>query len=834
MSDSQFENERQELIEKLQNQEQYLQKILKLNQSLNLIDKQACDNLSRLSANNQKYLHKLQTNEFEIAIVGLEKAGKSTFANALIENNILPSAPERCTFTATRLVSGSDQATVQFYTEDEFQDTFRKLLEEINYPNAQKVSFRKLGLQEFEKYFNKLEEKDNNLYKNHVGKTDEEIKDILKNRGDLILTGETKYFAGDELDKEVFQAYIKGENNGSNTAKPRSVKKIEIESSKLKELPNAVIYDVPGFDSPTTLHKTQTEKRLKHADAILLVTNVGRNPSIQGTSLSIITKSTDDDGIKLADKLFVFGNQLDTANSLEQADKNTQILINDVEKYKIGEAKRVFTGSALKYLADKNLAKDNYQANFDISSSIDEIRNALINYYENERFEILKRKIDKNYKHLLGVFESVLNDPKNEINENFSESGQRNRILLDAQKRISKSLKANLETLKYELKNEIINDLFFSKKFEESIKKSDYFSAISEEDWEKAKISSDDSVTLDEPVERINQYIRAQLHAKFLQDFSRLVKSLTDEKAKDIEIRILNSFTQALFNQSDVLENDTEIDIKKLLEKMTDDIAHDESRFEYLIERFSRNIFDILISYPLASQDRTNKFNQAKQEFMYLDGFYKEANGSLISLIISQGESNIPKEDIEGLGGLILGTIDEYRELIVDISSFIVKISSFNNGTNFLNITQHLFKDRQYDNLDKLIAISNSLDFKSLVLSPKTMANFDGVLSSVKRSSNKEEAIKEINKDIDILKSVLQSAVIPAINLEIAFFNGVDKQIKRLISATDDDSIYADIFTEFLSNAIEVIERKSLSDIESHIDHYKAKKELIAMLKQFN
>jgi hypothetical protein len=68
----------------------------------------------------------------------LEKAGKSTFANALIDNYVLPSAPERCTFTTTRLVSGSDKATVEFYTEIEFNKIFQEMLAELEYPAAEK------------------------------------------------------------------------------------------------------------------------------------------------------------------------------------------------------------------------------------------------------------------------------------------------------------------------------------------------------------------------------------------------------------------------------------------------------------------------------------------------------------------------------------------------------------------------------------------------------------------------------------------------------------------------------------------------------------------------
>ena len=388
MSSTQFEQERQALIQKLEEQTNFIQSVQNENNRLGLLNSKQLDDLHDIEDKNSKFLHKLKSNEFEIAIVGLEKAGKSTFANALIGNNAVPSAPERCTFTSTRLVYGTDRGIVEFYTEPEFNQIFQNLLKEIDYPDAESADYKTLSLERFEDYFNNLENTDPNLYRNHVGKTDEEIKDILKYRDKLTLTGKIKEFPKEDLYSDKFQAYIKGEkrSDGVDTSKPRSVKRVEIESSKLEKLPTAIIYDVPGFDSPTKIHIRQTEERLKNADIIILVTNVGRNPSLQGTSLNIINNNTDSDGIPLKDKLFVFGNQLDTANSLEQANGNVEILAKDVEKYKIGERKRIFAGSALKYLSELGKAQDNYDGTYEIDARIDEIRDSITNYYQTERF----------------------------------------------------------------------------------------------------------------------------------------------------------------------------------------------------------------------------------------------------------------------------------------------------------------------------------------------------------------------------------------------------------------------------------------------------------------
>lgn len=126
-----FNAEKAELIEKIQQDNTVIEQLTNSNQSVRLLNIDQMQKLEEIKQKNLNFQHKLESNEFEIAIVGLEKAGKSTFANALIKSSILPSAPERCTFTSTRLVSGANNASVHFYTEVEFDNIFQELLKEI-------------------------------------------------------------------------------------------------------------------------------------------------------------------------------------------------------------------------------------------------------------------------------------------------------------------------------------------------------------------------------------------------------------------------------------------------------------------------------------------------------------------------------------------------------------------------------------------------------------------------------------------------------------------------------------------------------------------------------
>jgi GTPase SAR1 family protein len=865
-----FNAEKEQLIAQIQQNNALLDEFISKNRSVRLLNNEQLQKLEDIKGKNDKFKHKLESNEFEIAIVGLEKAGKSTFANALIKNTILPSAPERCTFTSTRLVSGSDKASVQFYTEAEFEQIFQELLQEIEYgtegqisssapfstlsdsekeeledlrwnrgrlekqpattesafhlaklhtrikeleakqeasktqptspKTTRKVGFKSLSLANFDQYFHYLEEKNPSLYKNHVGKTDEEIRDILKCRDRLTLTGETRQFAGHELKTDAFQAYIKGEQQGQDTSKPRSVKRIEIESSELKQLENAIIYDVPGFDSPTKIHIRQTEERLKQADAIILVTNVGTNPSLQGTTLSVITKNTDEDGIALKDKLFVFGNQLDRVNNEADIQGNADILIKDVEKYKIGERKRIFVGSAYKYLSDEKIIKE-AKLKHHVDAGIDQIRAALTQYYQTERFEILKRKIDTNKKLMQATFEDVLKTV--DFDENFSQKTEQAKITKSAYKAIEECLKWELQKLRDELKKEISAEGYFSNKFRQSAHDEMYFAELSEDEFERIRILEDDSVRLDLAINRNNQKAREHIHKQYLEDFTRLIKHMTDDKAKDIEIRLLRTFTTAIIGDSQSAVAEVEPLCKKYIHKITHEVAHSDNSFTYLIERFSRDVFDILLSAPILSQDRTNRYQSAIKEYIYLDSYYSNGNGTLINLLLNQ-----KKQSLLDKTATIAGIAKDLLKIANGMNNTTVAISTLQGIINILKDT------------------SPSITMKD------TSAALSQILEAAQRSTTEEQVLKEINTDIVNLKDILVVAVVPASNLELAFLNGIDKQIKRLIAAFETrESDFADTWDDFIAKIVPIVKQSEFDQIHARIEAHELQKKLLATIK---
>lgn len=334
---SDWENDKQEFVEKLSSADKTFDEIFSIDGESLVIQGESRDKLQKLRESNKKILHKLQSREFSVAVVGLEKAGKSTLGNALIKAMVLPEYSSRCTYTTTEIRSGdTDVAEVYFYSREEFNKNFKRMLNELKY--SEHADFFSMTLETFKRYWQAVEIEQNQFFQLHNGTTAEDIKNMLEGKQKILsLLGKAPENYGPEYwdPEDKFNLYkqrvtgMAGLNPDGTVIRvpdPYSVKNVIIRSTQLAEMSHLVLYDVPGFDSPTELHKRQTEEMLKESDAIILVTNVGDRPDLNGPQLDMLRKGQDRDGIKLNAKCFVFGNKIDRASDLETAKRNSATL----------------------------------------------------------------------------------------------------------------------------------------------------------------------------------------------------------------------------------------------------------------------------------------------------------------------------------------------------------------------------------------------------------------------------------------------------------------------------------------------------------------------------
>ncbi len=384
---------REETLAKLNSEIECVQNLLgtQYNEVIGVSRQQKLKSILNKMTNFHK---KIKNNTFEISIVGLEKSGKSTFANAFIGNDILPSKDARCTYTATSIRFGSENvAKIEFYSDEQFDEDFHRKLELIGISDTR--SWSEWTVNQLEQEIQKnasINSEQNNIV--------HDIAEILENKNSIqnLLGKSTLSFSGDELETEV-REYIE------NPAIALAVKEIIIHSDKLSAMPNAILYDVPGFDSPTQLHKDQTRTWMKKSDAVILIVNADR-PSFNDSLVKFFESvDKDDDGISIGEKLFVFANRADVATTLNE---NLQRIREELRNYRIMPSdliqERLIAGSA-KARLELNKGNESSSVLQSLrekginSDGIDVIRNNLEIYNDTVRLSVMQQRIQKLRQH---------------------------------------------------------------------------------------------------------------------------------------------------------------------------------------------------------------------------------------------------------------------------------------------------------------------------------------------------------------------------------------------------------------------------------------------------
>ena len=647
---SNFDEERNVYKNKVGRQKDAIANLLELaEQHPGLFDSGMMKQLKIYQAKCEKLYNKLDKNEFEIAIVGLEKAGKSTFGNALMENRILPDADERCTYTSTCLRYGQDRAVVRFFNNREMDEVLRGYLQTMGVENVDTYTYQALSRSVYTALYEKLDQRDKDRYENTVH---QDVLNLLDNKTEILsqyIGQPDRIFEGEDLYQEEFKAYI---------VSPKvavAVKEVSIESSKLGKLQNAVIYDVPGFDSPTSMHLEQTKKRMKEADAIMLIASAEK-PSFTAPALNMFQEVVDEDNVSLGDKLFVFGNRADAANTLS---KNIQTLKEEAQKWKLLSeaqlAERLIIGSAKAHLQKLGIVAgdfcfrkieedEEYSRAWAHGDGIEYAYGKLVEYNETERFSVMKKKIQRNNEELYDIFK--------ELKEKYADGGlgiDYSAMLAETTSLKSsarKTIQKELEELRFNIVKKYRDDLVLSRRLQEEVSKlfeDEEKYAITEDDIHNAELKIDDaSGSIN--VEKVEENIREAKFSKIYEDFSESAFAVAQKDHAEYYTRIVDSFENALgINKKagnyDKLHNV----ITKFVEKYKKN-AEDEFIYQSVIERFVRDVVEVLIRRPYSSEARLNKFVDEAEVFSGLVMFYNsgDANEGYKRQFLSVAPKNQP------------------------------------------------------------------------------------------------------------------------------------------------------------------------------------------------
>ena len=270
-------------LEKLQNEvERQKRKIEEIEKSIETVEKEFNVKFDdeRKDIKEQKAF--INEPDLQIAIVGTIKAGKSTFINALFEENIASTdvTPETASLTKFRY-STKNKLEVKFYNKTEWDELWEsvKKSEKENKGKVFKEEFESSGAE--------------NIKNDYIGASDkiEEVSNIeelkKKVKEYTSKTSEIHYFV-----KELI-VYLNNENIHKNVT----------------------IVDTPGLDDVVDYRSKITRDYIKRANAVIVCVD---SSSLRNDEYVTITKVFENIGDDFY-KVMILGTQIDNKNNPKEA-----------------------------------------------------------------------------------------------------------------------------------------------------------------------------------------------------------------------------------------------------------------------------------------------------------------------------------------------------------------------------------------------------------------------------------------------------------------------------------------------------------------------------------
>ncbi|MBD2497985.1 dynamin family protein [Nostoc sp. FACHB-280] len=558
----------------------------------------------------RRQLERLRKREFRIAVVGLEKAGKSTFINAWLECDLLPAKGGRCTFTTTQIYSVQNDTEQKLEVQAKTEEQFINLLKELESAKAQEdiktIRENEITLQQVRKEGNRT----------FPFTRLEDIKESLK-----------KYVADEKYAHSVLEA--------------------RLYTNKLAQAEGIVFYDVPGLDSGLAKHVDEAREMLSDCDAVILVQ---RFTSLREKELEII-KFTElgDKNITVADKLFVFLSRVDSLATPEALKTHIEEASQDWFKRARLPQERIVHGSAGAYLLLNGLAgeqtklelgdADNIQAQLQrLTGIIDEetlkkqgtgipaIKEKIFNYINTERVFILKKRCEASINTILSTSEEIYNLVRKRYSENPEEAKrfeeERRRVLFNEwwNKRWEQK-KADLQTFygssiannSLDLTDNSTNSITqFKERYLQIV--ANEIKKLKEESWRKKDIifAANSFPQFDRM--KANFAWREDLYG----DMSKLLSSVARQLAmelKDEALNLVEYITSLLWGSSQVKERLIEKSEEHFLFKL-------EISLSVLFLRFARPVADVLIRAPLNSDARDKITHSLGVDVEIVDNYY--------------------------------------------------------------------------------------------------------------------------------------------------------------------------------------------------------------------
>ncbi len=563
-----------------------------------------------IPANRQ--LERLRKREFRIAVVGLEKAGKSTFINAWLECDLLPAKGGRCTFTTTQIYSVKSESEQRLEVQTRSEEQFIHLLKELETVGAK--------------------EDLNTIRENEIT-----LKQVRR-EGNLVIP-----FTRLEDIREQLKKYVADEKYA------HAVLEARLYTNKLAQAEGIVFYDVPGSDSGLAKHVDEAQQMLSDCDAVIVIQ---RFRSIREAELEII-KFTEqgDKNVTIADKLFVFLSHIDSLGSPEALKTHITEASQDWSKRANLPVNRIVSGSAGAYLILNNLAEEPTQLEIGKASNIQdklktltgiiddemlrtqatgipEIKQKIFNYINTERVAILKKRCEASIDKIVSTSEDI----HHFVSQRFPENPEEAQRFEEERRRIdfSEWWHRKWEQIKADLQNfyetsainkplEKVNNESSSsiEKFKERYGQllASEMAKLRQETLRKKEIIFDANSFPDFDKAKANYAWRDNLYGDVRKFLDALARQLAAE-LKDEALKLVDYMSSLLWGSSQVKERLIGYSEQEFLTRL-------ENSLSVLFLRFARPVAEALIRGPINSDTRSQIVKSLGADVELIDNYYQ-------------------------------------------------------------------------------------------------------------------------------------------------------------------------------------------------------------------
>ena len=557
-------------------------------------------------------LERLQANRFEVAVIGLEKAGKSALLNAWLGQEILPSARERCTFTSTEIWSAQTEQDqllfIQYYTKEEIG---------------------KLQQQRKDALYGTLNDKERKEIQEDFDDTEKNLNAIYEFTKQK--NGYTQNFldiseVNDQLQSAIFK----------NRAQSLAIKRIQLKTVRLRSDRDIVFHDVPGFNSGVQMHSEQAISRLKGCDAIIYAKEM-KQPSITGPEKEILLiADSEDPSIKVSDKIFVvltqadaLDDQIDFKETLAKHRNNWPDVIERRMMPVCARAHLVEFGIPSEDTLRRTKSADDKLKlkKLGITDGMLQLKGTINDYIDHDRVEVLQKRCDaivnniRQYAaEILGKLEPVYEEIATgdieeddllgkEFNQWWGREWQR--IKKDFDVWYAESIQGRKEADAISAEHQELATLHTA--YDEKIEA--LLSNLTTGQMEELKRIYTAGRTISMPDPREGNYkIREELFREIQQKFET---ELTDQLAQSLQVLIdqIVQKTQALLWETE--------GVRKNLLNTDENIEQARIRhgFQVLFLRFGRVAVEAFIAKPLQARERL--LDERSAEIKTLEAFYQ-------------------------------------------------------------------------------------------------------------------------------------------------------------------------------------------------------------------